>query len=51
MSIYDISLPLSEALVVWPGDPPLCITQEQLAWGLDKIDQALTLVDEYLATL
>jgi len=31
--------------------PPLCITQEQLAWGLDKIDQALTLVDEHIANL
>lgn len=29
--------------------PPLCITQEELAWGLDKIDQALTIVDEYIA--
>jgi arylformamidase len=27
MTIYDISLPLSETLVVWPGDPPLRITQ------------------------
>ena len=24
--IYDISLPLSESLVVWPGDPPVRIT-------------------------
>lgn len=31
--------------------PPLCITQEQLAWGLDKIDQALTLVDQHIANL
>ena len=31
--------------------PPLCITREQLAWGLDKIDQALTLVDEHIANL
>ena len=28
--------------------PPLCITREQLDWGLGKIDQALTLVDEYI---
>jgi arylformamidase len=27
MTIYDISLPVSEALVVWPGDPPVRITQ------------------------
>jgi arylformamidase len=27
MTIYDISLPLSETLVVWPGDPPLRLTQ------------------------
>jgi arylformamidase len=25
--IYDISLPISESLVVWPGDPPVRITQ------------------------
>ena len=29
--------------------PPLCITREQLAWGLDKIDKAACLVDEYIA--
>jgi arylformamidase len=27
MPIYDISLPISESLVVWPGDPPVRITQ------------------------
>jgi arylformamidase len=27
MAIYDISLPISESLVVWPGDPPVQITQ------------------------
>jgi len=30
--------------------PPLCITQEQLDWGLEKIDQALSMVDEYIAS-
>ena len=29
--------------------PPLCITKEELAWGLERIDDALTLVDEYTA--
>jgi arylformamidase len=27
MALYDISLPISESLVVWPGDPPIRITQ------------------------
>ena len=27
MKIHDISLPLSESLVVWPGDPPVRITR------------------------
>jgi arylformamidase len=27
MPIYDISLPISESLVVWRGDPPVRITQ------------------------
>lgn len=27
IKIYDISLPVSEALVVWPGDPAIRITQ------------------------
>ena len=27
MSIYDISLPISASLVVWPGDPPIRISQ------------------------
>jgi len=31
--------------------PPLCITQEELAWALDKIDQALALADEFVANL
>jgi arylformamidase len=26
MAIYDVSLPISESLVVWPGDPPIRIT-------------------------
>jgi arylformamidase len=26
MAIYDISLPISSALIVWPGDPPIHIT-------------------------
>ena len=29
--------------------PPLCITKDELAWGLERIDDALTLVDEYAA--
>jgi arylformamidase len=27
VAIYDISLPISEALVVWPGDPPIRLSQ------------------------
>lgn len=27
MTIHDITLPVSEAMVVWPGDPPVLITQ------------------------
>ncbi|MCP4599713.1 MAG: aspartate aminotransferase family protein, partial [Proteobacteria bacterium] len=27
--------------------PPLCITQDQLAWALELIDDALSIVDEY----
>ena len=27
MSIYDISLPISKSLIVWPGDPAVNITQ------------------------
>ena len=27
MPIYDISLPISESLIVWPGDPPVNVTQ------------------------
>lgn len=27
MPIYDISLPVSESLVVWPGDPPIHLSQ------------------------
>jgi len=29
--------------------PPLCITKEELTWGLEKIDAALTLVDDHIA--
>ena len=28
--------------------PPLCITQDQLAWALELIDDALDIVDEYV---
>lgn len=27
MRIYDISLPISESLITWPGDPPVHLTQ------------------------
>jgi arylformamidase len=37
MSIHDISLPISESLPVWPGDPPTRITQP---FHLDKGDPA-----------
>lgn len=37
MIIHDISLPVSEALVVWPGDPAIHITQPS---RLDKGDKA-----------
>jgi arylformamidase len=37
MTIYDISLPISESLVTWPGDPPLHITQPS---HLDRGDVA-----------
>jgi arylformamidase len=37
MAIYDISLPISESLVVWPSDPPVCITHRS---HLDKGDHA-----------
>ena len=37
MVIHDISLPISEALVVWPGDPAIHITQPS---HLDKGDKA-----------
>ena len=37
MPIYDISLPISESLVVWPGDPPIRITQPS---HLDRGDMA-----------
>ena len=37
MHIYDISLPISESLVTWPGDPPIHITQPH---HLDKGDEA-----------
>lgn len=29
--------------------PPLCITKDELTWGLDRINDALTLVDDYIA--
>jgi arylformamidase len=35
--LYDISLPISESLVVWPGDPPIRITQP---YHLDRGDEA-----------
>jgi arylformamidase len=37
MTIYDISLPVSESLPVWPGDPPIRITHTA---HLDKGDEA-----------
>jgi arylformamidase len=37
MVIHDISLPISETLVVWPGDPAVHITQPS---HLDKGDKA-----------
>ncbi len=37
MVIYDISLPVSESLIVWPGDPAIHITQPS---HLDKGDKA-----------
>jgi arylformamidase len=37
MAIYDISLPISESLVVWPGDPGIRITQP---FHLDRGDAA-----------
>jgi len=37
MQIHDISLPISESLVVWPGDPPVRITQPL---HLDRGDEA-----------
>jgi arylformamidase len=37
MRIHDISLPISESLVVWPGDPAIRITQPS---HLDKGDVA-----------
>ena len=34
MIIHDISLPISQSLIVWPGDPPVKIVQPQhLDWG------------------
>ena len=27
--------------------PPLCITKQELDWGLDRIDRALTIADDY----
>jgi len=37
MQIHDISLPISESIVVWPGDPPVRITQPL---HLDQGDEA-----------
>ena len=37
MTIYDVSLPISESLVVWPGDPSIRITQPS---HLDRGDEA-----------
>ena len=37
MAIYDISLSISESLVVWPGDPPVRITQPR---HIDRGDHA-----------
>jgi arylformamidase len=37
MPIHDISLPISESLVVWPGDPAIHITQPS---HLDRGDEA-----------
>jgi arylformamidase len=37
MAIYDISLPISESLAVWPGDPEVRITQP---FHLDRGDAA-----------
>jgi arylformamidase len=37
MSIYDISLPISKSMVVWPGDPAVRITQTS---HLDRGDVA-----------
>ena len=37
MTIYDISLPISESLIVWPGDPGIGIT---LTSHVDRGDMA-----------
>ncbi len=37
MTIYDVSLPISESLVIWPGDPLIRITQPS---RLDRGDEA-----------
>ena len=37
MQIHDISLPISESIVVWPGDPPVRITH---ALHLERGDEA-----------
>jgi arylformamidase len=37
MQIHDISLPISKSIVVWPGDPPVRITQPL---HLDRGDEA-----------
>ncbi len=37
MTIYDISLPISESLPIWPGDPPVHITHSS---HLDRGDES-----------
>jgi len=29
--------------------PPLCISKEELSWGLNKISKTLDIVDDYLS--
>jgi 4-aminobutyrate aminotransferase-like enzyme len=31
--------------------PPLCINEEELMEGVEKIDKALTIVDRYISTI
>jgi acetylornithine/succinyldiaminopimelate/putrescine aminotransferase len=30
--------------------PPLCINEEELMEGMEKIDRALTVIDNYIST-